>query len=233
MIRLFRFCQMAWRIWRAHGTIVFIRLLWYYLKAALTGEWETWLWDLIPTAGRIAIDGGANKGQWTLKLAERFCQVVAFEPHPISASQLKAGALRNVSVVQAALWNVPETRPLIAYPDLRICRIVEHDFLYSMGQGRNGSSVSCLPLDTFRLQQVDFIKLDVEGAEAEALEGAVETINASHPVLLVEIHSVKAKERIERLLILLDYTWEYRHFPIYRPKDELYEKRLWLVARKR
>jgi FkbM family methyltransferase len=42
-------------------------------------------------------------------------------------------------------------------------------------------------LDSFSIRDVSLIKIDVEGHEVEVLRGAVETISASRPVVLVEI----------------------------------------------
>jgi hypothetical protein len=40
----------------------------------------------------------------------------------------------------------------------------------------------------FALTQVDWIKLDVEGAEVEVLKGAEQSIRRFHPVLFIEVH---------------------------------------------
>lgn len=217
-------------LWRAHSLPVFLRIIHYYLKAELTGEWEPWLWGMVPRKGRRAIDAGANKGQWAFKLAKRFNMVVAIEPHPATAQRLRRSAPDNVQVVQGAVWNTPDYKTLILYPDDRICRIVNHDLLFSMGEGQNGITVACFTIDALELRDVDFLKLDVEGAEAEALEGALATIKASAPVILIELHSVQARERIEGLLVSLDYTWQFKHYPFYNPGDKLDALRLWMVA---
>jgi len=232
MTKLFQLFVIAWRIWRAHRTITFCRIMWYYLNAQLTGEWEPWLWAGVPLEGRVAIDAGANTGQWALKLAPRFHQVVAIEPHPGTVKRLRAKAPFNVRVMEGAVWNCSEWKTLILYPDLRICRISDHDLLYSMGRGTNGVEVPCFPIDALRLKDVDFIKLDVEGAEVEALDGATRTIQGSSPVILIELHSTKAKELLEAQLSLLGYTWEYKHYPFYRPGEKLFDLRLWILARK-
>ena len=231
-----QFVLIVWRIWRAHTPITFCRIGWYYLKAKFTGEWETWLWDCVPLSGRVAIDVGANIGQWTNKLASRFHEVIAIEPHPASVKLLRAKASFNVRVVEGAAWNCSEWKMLILYPDLRICRITDHDLLYSMGKGANGLEVPCFPIDALRQTQVDLIKLDVEGAEVEALEGAIRTIKASSPILLIELHSARARQQVESLLSSLGYTWEYKHYPFYRQGDkreaELDTIRLWMLAKK-
>ena len=43
-----------------------------------------------------------------------------------------------------------------------------------------------LALDEFNLPRVDLIKIDIEGMELEALEGARRTIDLSHPIMLIE-----------------------------------------------
>jgi methyltransferase FkbM-like protein len=43
-----------------------------------------------------------------------------------------------------------------------------------------------LALDEFKLPRVDLIKIDVEGMELEALEGARGIIGQSRPVMLIE-----------------------------------------------
>jgi FkbM family methyltransferase len=47
-------------------------------------------------------------------------------------------------------------------------------------------SVRKLALDEFNLPRVDLIKIDVEGMEMEALEGANRTIAQSRPIMLIE-----------------------------------------------
>jgi hypothetical protein len=46
------------------------------------------------------------------------------------------------------------------------------------------------PIDALALPRVDMIKLDIQGMELEALEGAQHKIGRSHPIILVE--SIKA-----------------------------------------
>ena len=46
--------------------------------------------------------------------------------------------------------------------------------------------VACKPLDYYGLEDVGFLKIDVEGHELAVLRGATETISRSYPSILVE-----------------------------------------------
>lgn len=46
--------------------------------------------------------------------------------------------------------------------------------------------VECRALDSLTFDRVDFVKIDVEGMEAEVLEGAAQLIAHHHPILMVE-----------------------------------------------
>ena len=52
-----------------------------------------------------------------------------------------------------------------------------------------------MKLDEFELPRVDLIKIDIEGMEIEAIEGASRTIAASRPIMLIE----KIKTDAEKL----------------------------------
>lgn len=222
---------MMWRIWKAHGTLVFLRLMAYHLWAMATGRWEMWLRDCIPAGGDVAVDAGASTGQWTLLLASRFRWVIAIEPHPVSAARLRRKVPANVDVIAKALWFRETTIPLVTYPDKRVCRVTDHDLLYSIGHGDGSIPVPAINLDAFNLPALDFLKLDIEGAEWDAIRGGLNTITRFRPAMLIELHSKEAQHKIEQCLEALGYKWQYHHYPFYKRGDELYERRLWVQAR--
>ncbi len=60
----------------------------------------------------------------------------------------------------------------------------------------------------------DFIKMDIEGAEDLALEGASETLAKRHPGMIIEVHGVNKEERCLAILtrygyrtLIVDQSW--------------------------
>jgi FkbM family methyltransferase len=69
----------------------------------------------------------------------------------------------------------------------------------------NTVDIRKLTLDEFNLPRVDFIKIDIEGMEMEALEGAGNTIEKNYPILLIE--KIKTDgEQLRRWLQDRNYT---------------------------
>jgi FkbM family methyltransferase len=222
--------KMAYRLWLAHGTATTLRYAVYLLTAARTGNWEYWLQDRVGL-GRTAIDIGASFGQWTRFLADRFDHVAAFEPHPDTCVNLLGKAPDNTRVYPYAAWNADAKLSMVTYPDSRVNRVVDHELQYAIGNGVWTQEVEARRLDSFKIENVDFIKIDAEGAEVQVLQGARETIQADMPMLIIELHSAKA--RVECLATLEDWGYETElvHFPLYRRNDPKYWQRLWIIAR--
>jgi len=126
----------------------------------------------------VAVDVGAHVGLFSYWMVRDFAQVVAIEP-----------VERH-----RACWqlNVP-ARPGDV---LHACALGAHDGTVAMqtvvpsstggtyvaGEG----AIPLRPLDSFSLDQVDLLKIDVEGYELEVVIGGRETIRRCHPVCIVE-----------------------------------------------
>jgi len=61
-----------------------------------------------------------------------------------------------------------------------------NEFIGQQIDYQNTVRVRKLKLDEFELPRVDLIKIDIEGMEIEAIEGASRTIAASRPIMLIE-----------------------------------------------
>jgi FkbM family methyltransferase len=149
----------------------------------------------------VMVDVGAHIGVHALTAAARLRQLsggamVAFEPAHDSASKLRAAAARNrlqLTVVEAALGTEPGTADLRADPAYDAA-----DAGVRSLHGR-GPQVQTVPVTTFdawaaeaHLERLDLVKLDVEGAELEALRGMAGSLGRLRPRALV----VEVKQRV-------------------------------------
>jgi FkbM family methyltransferase len=144
---------------------------------------------------RTAIDVGANIGMYTVYLSKLYNTVYSFEPIPYFANELTALKLRNVYVYNIGLaqqnskleLNIPYDNitgePLYAWSYFE-AEHIERSFLK-----KESIIVDCKTLDSYHFNDVDFIKIDVEGYELNVLIGAKDTINKYKPILLIEVPS--------------------------------------------
>ncbi len=70
-----------------------------------------------------------------------------------------------------------------------------------------GLMVQTSTLDSHNLENVDFIKIDVEGYEPEVLQGAERTITTYNPVLFIEVlNKYKQTSPVFDILASYGYT---------------------------
>lgn len=128
----------------------------------------------------VFVDVGSHVGEYTIKVARRVGdngRVISVEPESSNFATLKANIelndLSNVTPVNVACWNENEKLKLYLAQlpgDHSVKKPVSTHFV----------EVSGLKLDDIlkhlEIDYVDFIKVDVEGADGEVLEGAEKTI---------------------------------------------------------
>ena len=129
---------------------------------------------------RTAIDGGAFIGLFSLEMAKQFHVVLAFEPGSITRECLRKNTdnTRNIFIYDRALGEKFER----ASQD-------QDDRWEGNTGGRYlvpGNDFEVIPLDCLGLNNIDFIKLDIEGYELFALRGAQKTIERCKPVIVCE-----------------------------------------------
>jgi FkbM family methyltransferase len=140
--------------------------------------------------GGVAVDVGANYGTYSFFLRRHAKSVVAFEPVPFLAQRLRRVLPRGVDIRQCAVSDHAGTEELrIPLEDGE-----PHFGIASLepGSHRNAKSLqsTCVPvvtLDESGLDDVGFIKIDVEGHEHAVLCGAQDILRVQRPCVLVEI----------------------------------------------
>ena len=153
-----------------------------------------------------AIDGGANRGDWTQVMARSFSVVHAFEPAPDTVETLRANlaGIENVVIHEKALFN-RRGRGVVKHPPKRTSSSARYV------HPRENGSVVLTTIDALRLPHCGLIKVDLEGAEFEALQGALKTIGRCRPILMVEInrfsrkHFGRSPNQVRQLIKTLDY----------------------------
>lgn len=135
---------------------------------------------------RTTIDIGANRGVYTHWFSRQSQRCVAFEPNPQCAGLLRRAIGGRAEVHEVALsdrdGHARLTIPIVAGRENSYRSSLEA----APGAGHRSVTVQTATLDSYTLPEVDFIKIDVEGHELEAIEGAMETIIRHRPTLLIE-----------------------------------------------
>jgi len=146
----------------------------------------------------VAIDGGACVGIWTIHLARYFKRVIAFEPIPHIFACLEKntevygperGSERALDLYRAALSD--KVSQLAMTP--RAVGWAAHPHTKSRGEPQY---FPCMTVDSLKLDQLDLLKLDLEGHEYAGLLGARETIIRCKPFVIVEEKLDKMKRAI-------------------------------------
>lgn len=142
---------------------------------------------------RVALDVGAHCGLWTLQLVKRFGVVHAFEP--VSAHRECFEANLRGDMTPMSVTEANASAATIKGARLHACALGDHEDRIkittaptSSGDSRvdGAGDVPMHTLDSFALQDVDFIKIDCEGYELFVVRGAEETIKRCRPTMIVE-----------------------------------------------
>jgi FkbM family methyltransferase len=149
--------------------------------------------------GSTVLDVGANIGIYTEFLAALVGpsgRVIAFEPEPRNVERLRAatGGRRQVTVVHAGVGPRSGTLRLFVADDLN----VDHRTYETDDPDRRVIEVPAVALDDYLKNQggrVDVVKMDIQGAEIGALQGARRLLERPDaPTLLLEYwpHGLRA-----------------------------------------
>lgn len=155
--------------------------------------------DRVLRPGMVFVDVGANDGYYTLFAARRVGptgRVVAAEPSSRERAHLQRNlgrnGLDNVTVVPAAIGAIS------GLADLHLAHGVHagHNTLGSFAHDdvvrASLERVAIEPLDAvvarLGLSRVDFVKVDVEGAEARVIAGAANVLSTMRPLMLLEVN---------------------------------------------
>jgi FkbM family methyltransferase len=156
---------------------------------------ETLFCERVLRDGDVALDGGANIGLYSMlfgRLVGESGRVIAFEPDPINAQRLRSNLELNelsfVTVEEQALWNRPGPVKLNRFDpafgpwhSLGV-PVLEHPFRKGeFARPVDQVDVTATTIDAYceeqQIERVRLLKLDLEGAEPDALAGAARLLD--------------------------------------------------------
>jgi FkbM family methyltransferase len=148
---------------------------------------EIFLHAYMPREGDIIVDAGAGHGTEVLtfsRLVGQSGKVIAVEAHPEAVNELRKlcdrEELGNVELVHAALAATSGVT--------RISDLEEPVFNSTVTVMNNGISVPATTLDEvlrgLGIADIDLLKMNIEGAEVEALEGFTQGIRRTRHVCI-------------------------------------------------
>jgi FkbM family methyltransferase len=163
--------------------------------------------------GGIAIDCGANVGDIAVKLAKTGIRVYAFEPNPYAFKKLhsRINGFNNLTCINKGVWDRNTTTRLYFHQDAG-----NNGEFWSFGSSifsaknnvNPGHSVMVELIDLTEFiekldRPIDFLKIDIEGAECEVLEKfLLKDLQNKVKLTVVETHDSKIpglKEKTERI----------------------------------
>jgi FkbM family methyltransferase len=194
-----------------------------FLISFATVEYRGYLRHYRPTEGNFVVDCGAWKGHFTIlisRLVGSEGRVVSLEPQPVMYSHIINRVhrlkLENVIVVNCGLHSFDTS---VVTPRSR-----SSAFRTYSSQERSNSidsqTVQLRTLDNIikevRIPRVDFIKMDIEGSEIEAIDGMHNTLKGNNVRLAIATYHMREGKRtaetVENKLKSLGYT-AFTEFP--------------------
>jgi FkbM family methyltransferase len=165
----------------------------------------------------IIVEGGVYIGLHTLKFSQ-----LAYEGHihsfeaskrnyDLANNTLIDNEISNITLYNEALYS--ENKEIF----LSESWTPDQD---SVTDTPTNKKIKAVTIDSLQLPKVDFIKLDIEGGELDALKGAVNTINKFNPIITFEyLKHLNHPSPIPFLkennydVYQIDNHWDYVAFP--------------------
>lgn len=167
--------------------------------------------------GDIVLDCGANVGVYTriaLNQGARVVVAIDVAPEPLAClrrtfeHEIQEG---RVIVYPKGVWDKDATLRLSVSS-----KLASTDDSVALNRGEQGPEVPLTTIDELtselRLPRVDFIEMDIEGAESHALQGAAHTIALYKPRLAISMeHKQSDPEEIPALIQRLNSQYQMRY----------------------
>lgn len=144
-----------------------------------------WLNVRVGLLNGVAVDCGAHTGLWSLYLDTVYPvqrEIIAIEPYTPNYEVLCANASSSMRCFHNAVWN---TERILG---LKLDKHNARHYLIPVGiRDRKTQCTSAITIDwLIGEKKIDLLKLDIEGAEYQALQGAEHTLKNNDCLVIVE-----------------------------------------------
>jgi len=172
------------------------------------------IWSKLSAIEGIVLDIGAHTGIYSLAANNSIKrgQILSFEPHFLNFARLNLNLRGNGFSTKTMFMNTVgkenQIQPFSVMNNI--------DYLTSGGKIGNiknqfTTQIQTIAIDSFldktARNNVKLIKIDVEGNEYQCLQGMIETIKSSKPIIFFECISEKNNREIETVLKSHDYSF--------------------------
>jgi FkbM family methyltransferase len=193
---------------------------------------ETRFLRTIEFTGKTVFDIGGFQGIMTLFFAKTARHVVTFEPIPSNVVRIYENAdlnkFVNIFVLNIAVGNHDGTLRLLTNPEMMGGASGDPEISSQIrGNIRDATEFSVIlssidaVLQRFELSEPDFIKIDIEGMELDALQGMRRLISTKKPDLYLELHGTTMEDKLANATDVIQFIRNcgYGIFDVERNRD--------------
>jgi len=166
-------------------------------------EYEEWIHSYMkPIVGDIFLDVGAHIGKYSIYFGRKGISVIAIEPSKLNFDFLVSNITlnntkRDIKPINIAAWDKDT---ILFYEEGSISMNT-----YISKESDKTHQVKAKLLDDILCGEcINWIKIDIEGAELEALIGLERTIKKWNPKIVVEVRK-KTEDNVTKYLKTLNY----------------------------
>lgn len=157
--------------------------------------------------GDIIVDAGAYPGEFCIYASKKVCEtgkVICFEPNQNNFNVMLrlTRNRKNIILINKGLWKEDI--------NLKMRKLGGQATVSNFGDDDIKVAALDTELNRLRINSVDFIKMDIEGAEIEALYGMENTLKTNNTNLAIaSYHIVNGEQTHKQVEIILKYFGYY------------------------
>tara|TARA_B110000208_G_scaffold191711_2_gene259723 strand:- start:3347 stop:4123 length:777 start_codon:yes stop_codon:yes gene_type:complete len=171
--------------------------------------WESWMHNYFKKysdKNKICLDIGANIGTHSIILSNYFLKVYSFEPqidnYNILLKNIKINNCKNIISFNKGLSNKEANLKMKCFDKNKKNNIGAIGISKDIDKGCE--SIKTITLDSLNINNINFIKIDIEGHEYQAFLGGLKTLKKNKPTIIFEEHNYNSN--IFKLLNSLNYN---------------------------